>query len=470
MRNELVVRNRRRRSGRWLEFIVLLGFGLFLILGLGALYLLWSLERQPPLSLADTPEETLQVEQIVPQLAVRHLEGDPLEGLARQASEANQVATAYALLLFDPPDQPIQSSALWVQLSQRQSQLQDKVRGARSAAMAQRIALLDPRLSPLEKAQLLTEIAKAYHSSGYDPLATFTIQQVTRIASQTPGWLPAQRSQLFVSLQPLFTSLAETADSRALKLQVDDFAVNPFLSPNGIVITPTLFSFAHALPLPEPLLSAVTARQQAAKALADRYLLTNGIDVDPEREALHTALLNEDKARFEYVQQAANNAMAIEDRFGVLLAQRDWLTTRLRIALRGYGLPLVNEWEIDRSGMLRELNTNTTSLDALFAELAAGRPTPDLMLTSAYHSSAAWNDTHFKRKEFDDLLAAARAEQNEAKRKQMYQDMQLIIYEQGGTILPVFNNYIFAASKKVDGFSMSPIFAGMRVAEQLYFT
>ena len=100
---------------------------------------------------------------------------------------------------------------------------------------------------------------------------------------------------------------------------------------------------------------------------------------------------------------------------------------------------------------------------------SAGRATPDLMLTSAYHSSAAWNDTHFKREEFDNLLAAARAEQNEEKRRQMYHDMQVIIQEQGGTILPVFNNYIFAGSEKVNGFGMSPVFSGMRVAEQLYF-
>ncbi len=82
---------------------------------------------------------------------------------------------------------------------------------------------------------------------------------------------------------------------------------------------------------------------------------------------------------------------------------------------------------------------------------------------------AAWNDTHFKRGEFDNLLAAARGEQNEEKKRQMYYDMQFIIEEQGGTILPVFNNYIFAGSEKIDGFSMSPIFSGMRVAEQLYF-
>lgn len=376
MRNELVLQQRRRRPWRWFEFIVLIGFGLFLALGVGALYLLWTLQRQPSLSLATTPEQTLQVEQIVPQLAIRHLAGDPLEGLARQAAQADQVATAYSLLLFHVPNQPIATAALWLQLAQRQSQQADRVRAARSAEMAQRIILLDPRLSPLEKAQLLTECAKVYHGNGYDTLALFAIQQVVRITAQTPGWLPAQRSQLFSNLQPIFGDMTESAESKKLKLQVNDFAVNPYLSPTGIVITPTLFTFVHTVALTEPVTSALVASQQAATALAERYALTTGRDVEPEREALHEALLNEDRARFEYAQQGLNNTLPIEDRFGLLLTQRDWLTTRLRIALRGYGLPLVNEWEIDLEGMKRELNSNTVSLDGLFTELAAKQPSP----------------------------------------------------------------------------------------------
>ncbi|MDR0808992.1 MAG: ABC transporter substrate-binding protein [Gemmobacter sp.] len=113
--------------------------------------------------------------------------------------------------------------------------------------------------------------------------------------------------------------------------------------------------------------------------------------------------------------------------------------------------------------------SNVWAKEPFSGSYSAGRPTPDLMLTSAYHSEAAWNDTHWRNEKFDNLLVAARGERDEARRRQMYHDLQFMIYEEGGTILPVFNNYIFAGSGLVDGFRMSPIFAGMRVAEQLYF-
>lgn len=100
---------------------------------------------------------------------------------------------------------------------------------------------------------------------------------------------------------------------------------------------------------------------------------------------------------------------------------------------------------------------------------SAGRPTPDLMFTSAFKSDAKWNESHFRNEKFDGLLVAARGELDEAKRRQMYHDMQFLIYEEGGSLIPVFNNYIFVGSGLVDGFRKQPIFAGMRVAEQLYF-
>src|SRR5918994_3997800 len=56
-----------------------------------------------------------------------------------------------------------------------------------------------------------------------------------------------------------------------------------------------------------------------------------------------------------------------------------------------------------------------------------GRPTADLMLSVAYASDAAWNETFWRRPDFDKLLVAARAELDAAKRKRMYHDLQLMI-------------------------------------------
>ncbi|MBK0326873.1 ABC transporter substrate-binding protein [Rhodobacteraceae bacterium F11138] len=81
-----------------------------------------------------------------------------------------------------------------------------------------------------------------------------------------------------------------------------------------------------------------------------------------------------------------------------------------------------------------------------------GRPTQDQMYSTAYLSTADWNDTRFKNEQFDQLLFAARAETDQAKRKQMYADMGQIVHDEGGLICPMFNDFVEATSTRVSGF------------------
>ena len=80
-----------------------------------------------------------------------------------------------------------------------------------------------------------------------------------------------------------------------------------------------------------------------------------------------------------------------------------------------------------------------------------GRPVQDQMYTTAYLSTADWNDTRWKRPEFDEMLLSARAELDNAKRKEIYSKMGRMMNEEGGLILPMFNDFIDAYGDKVDG-------------------
>ncbi len=77
------------------------------------------------------------------------------------------------------------------------------------------------------------------------------------------------------------------------------------------------------------------------------------------------------------------------------------------------------------------------------------RPTADLILTTAYASKAPWNDTFFEHERFNKLLTEARAELNESKRADMYRDMQVILRDEGGAVIPLFANNVFAMSDKI---------------------
>ena len=81
-----------------------------------------------------------------------------------------------------------------------------------------------------------------------------------------------------------------------------------------------------------------------------------------------------------------------------------------------------------------------------------GRPTQDQMYSTAYYSKADWNDTRFIRPDFDKLLLEARAELDEAKRKDMYRTMAMMVRDEGGLILPMFNDFVNAAQKRVKGY------------------
>lgn len=78
-----------------------------------------------------------------------------------------------------------------------------------------------------------------------------------------------------------------------------------------------------------------------------------------------------------------------------------------------------------------------------------GRPTPDLMFTAGYAAGADWNESKLDHPRFNELLVAARSELDNARRKEMYAEMQTIVSKEGGTIIPAFGQYVSAMSERV---------------------
>ncbi|MDX8449143.1 ABC transporter substrate-binding protein [Mesorhizobium captivum] len=77
------------------------------------------------------------------------------------------------------------------------------------------------------------------------------------------------------------------------------------------------------------------------------------------------------------------------------------------------------------------------------------RITEDLILSLAFLSGTPWNDTRISNKKLDELIIGARAELDERKRAEMYRDVQLIISNEGGDVVPAFANLVHAISDKV---------------------
>jgi len=77
------------------------------------------------------------------------------------------------------------------------------------------------------------------------------------------------------------------------------------------------------------------------------------------------------------------------------------------------------------------------------------RPTPDVMFSLAYKDDAAWNESHWQNKRFNVLLRQAKSELDDTKRAAMYHEMCQIARDDGGSIIPMFANFVYARNKNV---------------------
>lgn len=77
------------------------------------------------------------------------------------------------------------------------------------------------------------------------------------------------------------------------------------------------------------------------------------------------------------------------------------------------------------------------------------RPTEDLILSTAYMSGAPWNDSYLENENLNGLIVQARAELDKARRAAMYREIQVLLRDHGGTVIPVFANNVFAMSDKI---------------------
>jgi peptide/nickel transport system substrate-binding protein len=100
-----------------------------------------------------------------------------------------------------------------------------------------------------------------------------------------------------------------------------------------------------------------------------------------------------------------------------------------------------------------------------------GRPSEDWMFAIGYAEGSNWNEGHFKHKRFNELLKAARAELDNAKRREMYVEMQRLVRDEGGSIIPMFANLLMATSTKVGFENVAANFDldGLRTPERWWF-
>ena len=85
------------------------------------------------------------------------------------------------------------------------------------------------------------------------------------------------------------------------------------------------------------------------------------------------------------------------------------------------------------------------------------RPTANAMLSIAYAPGAAWNDTLWNNKRMGELLVMSAAETDPDKRHAMFCEMQTLVNDECGMIIPAHINIVDGVSDRVHGIPKNPL-------------
>ncbi len=97
-------------------------------------------------------------------------------------------------------------------------------------------------------------------------------------------------------------------------------------------------------------------------------------------------------------------------------------------------------------------------LEASFGTVGwSPRTTADEQLRIAYSSEAAWNETRYESQEFDAMLDEALAETDEARRAELYEQIQRKLIKEGGQIIHCHYPYVAAMRENVHGYKLHPM-------------
>jgi len=115
--------------------------------------------------------------------------------------------------------------------------------------------------------------------------------------------------------------------------------------------------------------------------------------------------------------------------------------------------------------------TNVWRKKPFTASSWSGRATANMMLTQMLHSKAPMNASHYNNPRFDKLVTAARTEMDPLKRKTMYFDMQTLINQDGGLMVPLFADFVDAVRSNVGFGTLSGAYEldGERASERWWF-
>ncbi|MCC7352754.1 MAG: hypothetical protein IT330_03275 [Anaerolineae bacterium] len=353
--------------GRFILFVLI---GVILLAAIGALALAASSlvtpsAITPPLLWSD-PLAAIDPADIAPDIALRSLAGEPedvtaeqslrVEGAEQSLSIREQMqATAYANIVHSPDMDDTRRAGLLLLLADRYMLAKNRERAALCAYQVYDITALSLTLNDFTRAEASLHVAIIWQATGHEELARLALEQAANVTSGSLVLQSAQRRSLWEQIARRYralgdTELAEQMQTRAEKAEPPRAGPRPV----GLVVA--------TLPAPEPNSSevnqAIFERQKRALVIVESLSrgLQSGVapDIGPETADLAEYLRREDVVRKALYDRVIAGP-ELGPRVGAARARIQWLTLKLRVAQKGYGLSIVPEWEEVAAAIRAEL-------------------------------------------------------------------------------------------------------------------
>jgi hypothetical protein len=367
---------------KWLFFILASGFLIFVLAGLvafGAYF--YTSRRGVSLSTWSDPIAHVETNKVMPALALLPLAGLPSSEAFSQALEAGELESAYAILVFGIDLSERERVGSFLVLARRYAEAGNTTKATLCYLQARNIATVSPVLSDFTRADAYLQVGHALASLREQGEAKLNYDQAYTIALYSPYLKKAHQKSILDKLAPAYKAIGERQSaeqaldqSATLDLEASDSTESEPADKDrkfllGHPKEPTL--------MPQEIADAEAARREAAHDLSDYLLSTLKQPPDHLTANLAQALQAEDEVRLSFYSAEPAEPPMLLEKVAIAWHKIRWLTIKYQVALGGYGLSMVPEWEAQSAEIQSELSKAYEDLYALHGEQVIALPEAD---------------------------------------------------------------------------------------------
>jgi len=360
----------------WLSRVILVLLVLMIAIGAvsGGAYLY--LRGAGP-SASGEPVAQLRPDRIEPALALATLAGAGDLEVVNRALQEGELETAYATILFSTQLTHREEVGNLLLLGQRYAAVGDKSRAQMLYQQASLLSTMSPTLSDAGRAYSFVQIGEGLSDWGDRSEALSNYEQAFALALHSPFIRDPVRADLLGQLALEYDSLGErerAAESRSLQAEILYTTEGQETAAEGQGEQP-IANFLAQIPAPTAAMVASyeEKRVETVVKLIESLRTSSSGEAIPQElgTEIAQAFVNEDKARSTAYEDELAAASSMVLRIGIAEARVDWLLTKYRVALGGYGLPLVPAWSEDVAGIAAELNEARRELHDVYGDQIA---------------------------------------------------------------------------------------------------